>query len=383
MSAGVGMLSFVQTLRRPSLRWLVVAVTVGIVSLPAIFALFGEPGVKGSGPPAAVIPLGLAALVLQLRHEFAIAAGRRPRGVRWTFLGLACLAYVPMHWFGFVNWATMEGCVMASLPLVLPLRWAVVAAALYALGIGVAGVLVTGPYSAGQAAYTLYALFVSYVIAAGGLYGAARLVLWVEVLRQTQAELAATAVARERVRIARDLHDLLAQSLSAISLKGDLARQLLRSDPGAARREVESVAGLARDTLRGLRTVSQDEHAASLAVEREGVTALLAAAGIDADVSLELSHLPPELERMLAWTIREGVANVLRHSQAHWCSIRGGWRGRGVFLVIRNYGAGEQRVGGRGLVGMWERAAALSGSVGILHEEGEFALRVDLPGAPA
>src|SRR5260370_622579 len=122
-------------------------------------------------------------------------------------------------------------------------------------------------------------------------------------LRETRAELAALAVGRERLRVSRDLHDLLGQSLSAVALKGDLAIRLLRTDPPAARAEIESLTGLARDAIRGIHAVSRDEHAVSLRTETEGAAAPLSAAGIHAPTDADLPDLAPPLERVLAWAV--------------------------------------------------------------------------------
>ena len=73
----------------------------------------------------------------------------------------------------------------------------------------------------------------------------------------------------ERLRLSRDLHDLLGQSLSAVSLKGDLAVRLLGSDPSAAHREIESLTGVARSALRDMRAVAWDDHGVSLAGEAD------------------------------------------------------------------------------------------------------------------
>jgi two-component system sensor histidine kinase DesK len=148
-----------------------------------------------------------------------------------------------------------------------------------------------------------------------------------------------------------------------VSLKGDLAIRLLRSDPPAARAEIQSLTEVARDTLRGVRAVTSDEHVVSLSAEIEGAAALLSAAGIDARIDLDLPDLPPPVENVLAWTVREGITNVLRHSQASTCSITAERRDGMVRLEIENDGLPASVGRGSGLAGLTERATALSGSV--------------------
>jgi two-component system, NarL family, sensor histidine kinase DesK len=217
-------------------------------------------------------------------------------------------------------------------------------------------------------------------LGAAALYGAARLVRALDELQATRAELAELAVGRERLRVSRDLHDLLGHSLSAVSLKGDLAIRLLRDDPGAARAEIESLTGVARDALRGVRAVTRDEHPVSMRTETDGAAALLSAAGIDTRVELDLPHLAAPVENVLAWAVREGVTNVLRHSEARTCSITAGRRDGNVYLEIVNDGARAPAGDGSGLHGLADRARSLSGSVSAGNAPGDrFRLLVEVP----
>ncbi len=131
--------------------------------------------------------------------------------------------------------------------------------------------------------------------------------------------------------------------------------------------------------------MTRDEHAVSLRSEAQGAAALLGAAGIDARVDLDLPGLPPAVEAVLAWTVREGVTNVLRHSQARACQITAGRHDGYVWLEIGNDGvrtpAGTGR--GSGLTGLAERARALSGSASAERtRDGRFRLRVEIPEIP-
>jgi len=363
-------------------RWFLVAVHVAIIEISPILTSFGSPGVPATGNPAIAFPLGLAILAIQLRHSFAVARGERPRGAWWTFLALVVLVYLPMMWFG-VYWVSTQICVMASLPMVVHGRKAIVAAAVPVAGTAIANV-VANVYGPGQAiGVSIYgALYFSGVLIfqAAGMYGSARLVRLIEDLQEARAGLAEAAIERERLRISRDLHDLLGQSLSAISLKGDLAIRLLGENSSAARAEIETLTALARSALRRLLAMSRDEHTVSLRTETEGAAALLSAAGIDSQINLDLFDLTAPLEGMLAWTVREGVANVLRHSQAQVCMITSGRRDGHVFLEIVNDGVRTPMAHGSGLRGLNERARALSGSAsGSVTADGHFRLLVEVP----
>jgi two-component system sensor histidine kinase DesK len=223
---------------------------------------------------------------------------------------------------------------------------------------------------------------------AGGalcLYAASHLVRAVEELFATRAELAESVVGRERVRLSRDLHDLLGQSLSAVSLKGDLALALLRSGSElAAEEEIRSLVDVAREALHDIRHVVHDEHPVSLQTETGGARVLLAAASIDAKIDADVEDLPRPVDELLGWATREGVTNMLRHSRASSCSIRAARHGGAVLLEIINDGAKQSSASGTGIAGLRDRAQALTGSVtaGQLGD-GRFRLLVQVPEAEA
>jgi two-component system sensor histidine kinase DesK len=292
------------------------------------------------------------------------------------------LVYLPVPWWGW-EWVPMQACLIASAPMVLRRGPAAAAVAAMVLGTDLAAVVSSWREPIGAVVY-----WVSYetwgtVASPAALYGCVRLARAAGQLVATRAELADLAVGRERLRVSRDLHDLLGQSLSAVSLKGDLAIRLLRSDPAAARAEIAGLTGVARDALRDVRAVTLDEHAVSLRAETDAAAALLLAAAIDAHVDVALPDLPQPFESTLAWAVREGVTNVLRHSEASTCSITAGRRDRNVFLEIVNDGVPAPMGEGSGLAGLSERARALSGSVSAGHVEGGFRLRLEVPEAVA
>ena len=370
-------------------RWLIVAVHAAFI-VPWSVYIGLDFGQNFSWPPvlggtAITLPLGLLLLALQLRLSLAFAARERLRGAPWVLLAEVVLVYLPLRWLDW-TWFFMESCLMAAAPMVLP-RWpAAIAIAAMVVGsslrnaeLGLAAPVAVGPPVVTTIFWLTYTTVVL-VVPAVGMYGSARLARLFDALRETRAELAAVAVNRERLRVARDLHDLLGQSLSAISLKGDLAIRLLGSNPSAARAEIGSLTELARDTARGIRAVSRDEHAVSLREETEGAAALLAAAGVQTRCDLDLADLPPALERLFAWGVREGVANALRHSSARTCSIDARRRDGVVVLEIINDGATGPMGTGSGLAGLAERARALAGSVSAGNTPtGGFRLVVEVP----
>jgi two-component system, NarL family, sensor histidine kinase DesK len=366
------------TVRRA--RWFLVGLHLALVAVAPVFTIAGFEG--DAGNPAMAVLAALAIGALQLRHSFAAARGERPRGWPWTLLALTVLVYLPMTWFA-MDWAPMQYFVIASGAMLLR-GWPAgiaVAAPLLATATRVVGEAPVNGESVAQEVLAVAYWIVGLVTGAVALYGSARLVQILDELEATRTELAELAVGRERLRVSRDLHDLLGQSLSAVSLKGDLALRLLHSDPLAARAEIASLTEVARDTLRGVRAVTRGEHEVSLRTETKGAVALLSAAGIDARIDLDLSDLPAPVEHLLAWAVREGVTNVLRHSQATTCSITAGRRHASTFLEVVNDGARGATAGeGSGLAGLTERAGALTGSVtaGPVGD-GRFRLLVEVP----
>ena len=189
-------------------------------------------------------------------------------------------------------------------------------------------------------------------------------------------ELARLAVSEERSRIARDLHDTLGQSLSVIALKSQLAARLIVDEPERARGEIEDVERVARDSLDAVRHTVDGQRRPTLEAELESARRILETAGIEPTIETDEDRLPPGVDAALAWTIREGVTNVVRHSGAHHVSIRihrvDGWAEATItndgaaVRDVRSAGAAVGRTEpaayrGFGLIGLSERIVALGG----------------------
>lgn len=192
--------------------------------------------------------------------------------------------------------------------------------------------------------------------------------------REVRANL---AVAEERLRFARDLHDVVGRNLSAVALKADLAAQLARrgrTEPAID--EMLEVRQIAQDSLDELRAVVSGYRTADLSVELAGARSLLASAGIDCRVIGDVTF-DGEPAGALGWAVREGVTNVLRHSEAHTCTITL----RGKVLTMSNDGVSLTTFRfGSGLTGLHERIAALGGTVTAAPEApNRFVLTVELP----
>ena len=217
-------------------------------------------------------------------------------------------------------------------------------------------------------------------------------------LRQAQNEMSRfTAVAEERLRIARDLHDLLGHNLSLIALKAELAGRLVGAAPERAAAEIGDVERVARTALQEVREAVAGYRQPTLESELRNSREMLAAAGIASvreGTAGVLEVLPQPVEAALAWTVREGVTNVIRHSRAHTCVIRGmrtdGLAGVEILddgsarLLNRPLTAESTPLpavaSGNGLRGLAERVARLGGQIEAgPRPEGGFRLAVAVP----
>ncbi len=213
--------------------------------------------------------------------------------------------------------------------------------------------------------------------------------------RQEIGRLAAVeAVAEERLRFARDLHDLLGHSLSLIVLKSELAGRLQCVDAERATGEMRDVESVAREALREVRDAVAGYRQPMLATELPGARIMLAAAGIACDMDDTAGDLPSDADAILAWTVREGVTNVIRHSHARRCAIRVAQTNGETSVEITDDGDGGGQEGnestvhcplptancGNGLAGLAERAAAYGGYFHAgSRATGGFRLFVSLP----
>jgi two-component system sensor histidine kinase DesK len=187
-------------------------------------------------------------------------------------------------------------------------------------------------------------------------------------LHEARAELARLAVADERARFARDLHDLLGHSLSVIALKAELAGRLLREQPAEAAGHVAEIEQVARGALTEVREAVSGYRQPTLDDEIAGAKMALTAAGIEARIERPAVTLDPAIEAVLAWTVREGATNVIRHSGAGHCSVKvtAALGEAGVEVVDDGQGRDDAAANGHdghGLEGLRERVARLHGQI--------------------
>ncbi|MFJ2023777.1 sensor histidine kinase [Streptomyces sp. NPDC087897] len=192
-----------------------------------------------------------------------------------------------------------------------------------------------------------------------------------EEARDMQARL---AVAEERLRFGRDMHDVLGRNLSVIALKSELAVELAqRGNPAAVDQMVE-VQRIARASQQEVRDVVRGYREADLPAELMGARGVLEAAGISVGVEGADGPAgigaPAAVQAALGWVVRETATNVLRHGDPRHCRIRLTRTRDAVVLEVENDGAGAAASsggpdgGGSGLAGLRERLGALGGTLG-------------------
>jgi two-component system sensor histidine kinase DesK len=194
------------------------------------------------------------------------------------------------------------------------------------------------------------------------------MIILIHQLRDAREQVARLAVNEERLRFARDVHDLLGHTLSTIALKSQVARRMIRRDPDGVERELGEVETLAQQSLQEVREAVVGYRKVSLLGELEGARSALEAAGIEAAIRTE-GDLPEDVGSALAWAIREGVTNVIRHSGASRCEISVTGGGEMAVLEITDDGKGLPSLagfarngdGGTGLRGLSERMRGAGG----------------------
>ncbi|MFD3499626.1 sensor histidine kinase [Streptomyces sp. NPDC058676] len=189
-------------------------------------------------------------------------------------------------------------------------------------------------------------------------------------LREARATVAQLAANEERLRLARDLHDLLGHSLSLITLKSELAGRMLPGHPDKAAQQVADIEQVSRQALVDVREAVTGYRRPRLPAELAGAQSALTAAGVTADLPAEpdLAGVPEDSESALAWALREAVTNVVRHSGALRCSVdvvrRQTLDGPVLELSVEDDGSGGPGDGpGNGLTGLTERLTMVGGSL--------------------
>jgi two-component system sensor histidine kinase DesK len=262
---------------------------------------------------------------------------------------------------------------------VWPTRTLVGAGAAVGVVTGLAVVAVGQPVAAGA----VFAVVIG--LTAAFLATAFRFSVWVlEVVREmdrTRGVQLQLAVAEERLRFARDLHDVMGRNLSAIAVKSQLAAELVRRGKDGAVDELTDISRVAEESLREVRDVVRGYRTTDLSGELAGARSVLRAAGVACTVTGEelAARLPVEVQAALGWAVREAVTNVLRHSRAASCTVRLELAGGAAELEVANDGVRSSAAWGSGLTGLAERLAPSGGRLTARADGDRFVLVASLP----
>jgi two-component system, NarL family, sensor histidine kinase DesK len=303
-------------------------------------------------PNQFVAGLGLLVFVATYLLVFLDGFAPGPRRRIREFLVVAVLAVALAFWLG-PSWSGLLIYVSAAAAASLPDRW-VWPAVLSAAAVCGAVLAVHGLFG------ELFFLPAMCVLTAFALRGTRYLISVNAELWEARDELARHAVAEERLRFARDLHDLLGHSLSLIALKSELAGRLAERDPARAREEMADVEATARQALAEVREAVSGYRQVTLAQALAEARSALSAAGIRLDVPVRPVPLPASVDAVLGWVVREATTNVLRHSDARTAVVALA-AGDDVVLTVTDDGRGSDAPPAVGLSGLAERVEAAGG----------------------
>ncbi|RSD23972.1 two-component sensor histidine kinase [Amycolatopsis eburnea] len=281
---------------------------------------------------------------------FAPSAARRQRAV--VVAALFAFGGTPALLFGSPDHLTDLTFAIAIGLMLLPLR--------YSLPLGfatAAAQLVWMLASSGRVGWSQVATLGGVTAAVGTVFA---LTFTTGHLKAAREQIRRMAVASERERVARELHDILGHNLSTMAVKLGLARRILESaaDTGLALAEVRDLETLCHQSLADVRATVSGYREVSLATELSGARLALRAAGVQAELPASVDEVEPELRGVFGYVVREAVTNVLRHSDAGQCRIR---VGPGWVEVTDDGTVTTEPVAGHGLTGLTERLAAVSG----------------------
>jgi len=307
-------------------------------------------------------------------------SGRWPRQARWGLSAIAVLAALACAVYGNA-WTPLWIYVSAAAGMVL-------AAPAYGRRTAVYGVLAVGAcyvffsWLAHAGIAEFLAVLLPVLLVGFAMIGFRMQIQLMNELGQARETVAKLAANEERLRLARDMHDLTGQSLSTITLKSELAAKRLAKLPASAERDtvlgdLGDIGRVSRQTLHDIREAVSGYRRPTLAIEAITARNALEAAGIrlddDPGLTLRSGTFDADAEAVLAWCLREAVTNVIRHSSARTCRIRLIQHPGELSLEVSDDGRGPAREDikdpesprGAGLRGMSERLGAQGGRLSL------------------
>ncbi|MEU8246829.1 histidine kinase [Nonomuraea sp. NPDC048916] len=349
---------------------------LGGLSLTAGVLALTVPVHRGLADSGYVFAGSAVLLVLLAVHARFVLGTLARKGVGWWLVAVqAWLTYLPLPFVG-PAWIPMSGLLSGALLLVAYRTRSFVPAAL-AMACGPV-LLATHSEALTHAGWAVTAPLLGLVEFA--LITLAAQAHWLSAAR---SDVIHRAVALERRRFTRDLHDLVGHRLTVLVLKTQLIRRLVHEHDEKAGQEVDETLALLRALASDVRAVAHGGQRSSLETELSSARALLESVGVRCQVRVSCRDLPREVAVALTHTLREGVTNVLRHAAARECVIQLLERDRVVSLSIRNDGVlppRQPKDGGQGLANLTERVAVLGGRLETAtFHGGHFSFTVHIP----
>ena len=375
-----------------------------------LFELTFAPGLRVRAPGLAVFLLlsvvqaGTCAALLRAGLSHYLARGPRPK--RWLIAAAVALAAAGLL-AGIAAYPTFTQAASAGFPVsawvavfigapltialtpvlhrsvlfTVVLAGAAVATEMYLAAGG------TGGYPQALVGGFFYTLPIGIAVLTCRVSAAQLRVMWE--LDRSRTVHARLSVAEERLRFARDLHDVLGRNLSLMAVTSELAAQLARRGDEEAADHMLEVRQLAHESLREMRAVVSGYRTVDLDSELAGAQAVLRAAGVSCRIIGDAAGLPEDVQVALGWVVREGTTNIIRHSDATAAAIElavldSTSAAPAVTLRIDNDGVHclEAGAAGHGLVGLGERLAGLGGTITAQRpRSGHFRLEATLPAA--
>jgi len=306
-----------------------------------------------------------AAVLYALVTPWLTDRARRRASLAFTVAAVASLPLLGPVGGDWPSWSWLAACIVGVLPVLTGrVRAAVLSAVTVALALVVTpgsvvdSLIITAGFGAGIAAINTLHVWLW------------DLLLQAEQGRAAQAQLAA---AEERLRFARDVHDLLGHNLTIIALKAELAQRLAGTDSERAGREAGEVRRLAASALAELREVVHGYRQVDLKEQLAAIEQVLQSSGVRCTVDVPGDDLPAAA--VLSAVLREATTNVLRHSRASWCAIAIEHAAGEVRMTVTNDGV---RAGAapdahsHGLRGLADRLAEAGGALRTRTGGGEF-----------
>jgi two-component system sensor histidine kinase DesK len=329
-------------------------------------------------------------------------SGSWPRQARWGLVAIAVLAALACVVYG-KDWTPLWIYVSAAAGMVLAGRT-------YRRGTALRGVLAVGAcyvffsWLAHAGAAEFLAVLLPVLLVGLAMMGFRMQLQLTNELTQARETVAKLAANEERLRLARDMHDLTGQSLSTITLKSELAAKRLARLPDSTERDavlgdLGDIGRVSRQTLHDIREAVSGYRRPTLAIEVITARNALEAAGIrledDPGLTLRSGTFDADAEAVLAWCLREAVTNVIRHSGARTCRIRLTESAGELSLEVTDDGRGlpgpaetsepshgkdaPETPKGAGLRGMSERLSAVGGRLSLGSAGHGFRLTATVP----